>query len=110
MKRIQVLRISKYFLNILVLATLWLFVSICFTYYKISMDWSKLEMVFSIISHFLPFTLLVLAIITVINYCIEKYLEKENRKEFLKILAFHSSIMVIIIILYSYQFYTTVMV
>jgi hypothetical protein len=107
MNKIQVFRISKYIVNLIVLGFLWLVISAGFTFYKISIEWSKFEMLANVISRFLPFVILVLMVISVINFCAEKYLEKENRKEFLKILILHILISLALIIYYSYQFYET---
>jgi hypothetical protein len=108
MDKVKILRISKYLLNLIVLAFICFFVSVGFSFYSISIEWSKMEMVLSIISKFLPFVILILTVITVINYCIEKYLEKRNRKEYLKLLMIHLIVTFGVIVFYAYEFYATV--
>jgi biotin transporter BioY len=107
MNRNQIFKISKYVLNLIVLGFLWLLISANFTFYKFSIDWSRMKILSNIIGQFLPFLIMVLVIITLINFCVEKYLEKENRKEFLRILMVHSIISLLLILYYSYQFCET---
>lgn len=105
MNRIQIFRFGKYFLNIFAAGFFWLIISIGFSFYKINIDWSKLEMAFRIVSQFLPFLLFCLGIMMLINFGIEKFLERQNKKEFLKIFVLQFAFSLTLILIYAYDFY-----
>jgi hypothetical protein len=85
-------------------------ISASFTFYRFTVGATKLEVFWSIISRSLPFIIATLGIFTLINLLIEKYLERENGKEFLKILGIQVAVILCAILFQAYDFYKTAII